>query len=170
MTLIVLVVYDRSSSRRSHGRSTHGSLFPEAGRVDIATILVEGTGGSSAFGGDPRVPHGTFRVVFGLFQLAKVRLNLLRCALVAMTSLESIQRDSDVLGLSAPTALGLNGTECPRWLLDNSPRACVRDGQFPDGGGFRSKQPHLLSHLNGVLFVPIPASTTLEGTGELGLD
>ena len=120
-TLVIPVMYDCSSSWRRLGRSTHGSLFPEAGCVNIATVLIESTGGSSAFSGDPRVPHGTFCVVFSVLQLAKVRIHLLRRILVAMTSLKLIQRDSDVLGLSAPVAFGLDRTEGPRWLLDDSP-------------------------------------------------
>ena len=138
--------------------------------MNITTVLIEGTGGGSAFHSDPRVPHGALCIILSVFQLAKIRFYLLRGVLVTVASLKSIQRDRDVPGLSAPVAFRVNRPEGSGWLLDDSPWAGVGDGQFPVGRGFRGNQPYLFARVNGILLIPISAGAALEGPGELSLD
>ena len=137
--------------------------------MDIPCLLIQCLSGGSAFIGDPRVSHGALGIVFSILQLAEIVIDPLRGSALTMTALQTVQRNSDVLWLSAPVFLGPNGTECAGELLGDPPRPCIRNRQFPIGRGLRGKQPYLFSRLDGVLFIPVHPAGALEGSGRLNL-
>ena len=132
-------------------------------------LLIECLSGGGAFIGDPRVPHGALGIVFSVLQLAEIVIDPLRGSTLTVTVFQMVQRNSDVLWLSAPVSLGPNGTECAGELLGDPPQPGIRNRQFPIGRGLRCKQLHLFSQLDGVLFIPAPPAGALEGSGDLNL-
>ena len=75
-------------------------------------------------------------MVLGVLQLVEVVVNPLRGASVAIATLQPVQRDGDVLGLSTPVTFGTDGTKHAGELPGNPPGPRIRNCQFPVGSGF----------------------------------
>ena len=165
---VLLILVSAEKTGRRLWLSGRGRLLQETGRMDIPCLLVEYLRGGGAFVGDPRISRRALRIVFGIFQSAKIMVNLLRRPALAVAALYS-QQDGDVLRLSTPIAFGPDGAERAGESFGDPPGSRVRDGQLPISRWPRRKQPHLFSQLDGILLIPIPTAGALESAGELNL-
>ena len=110
-----------------------------------------------------------FGIVVGILEVAEIEVDLLRCAVFPVALLQPIQGNHDGLELLAPDPLGVDRPEGARLLPGDPPRTGVGDCQLTVCRWLRGEQPDAFPGLDGILLVSIPASSTLNGTGELDL-
>ena len=104
--------------------------------MEVSSILIQGSGGSCTFSGNPGIPHGAFGIIIGILQLLQVMINALRGAFFTVAAFQTVQGHSDGTGLLTPISLRFDGVEGSGVLLYYSPWSGVGYGQFPVCGRF----------------------------------
>ena len=84
-----------------------------------------------------------------------------------MTSFEAVKGNSERAGLLTPTPFGVDSSQSTPGGTSDLVRPGEGNGEFPVGRSSSGEEPHLLSGLDGLSFISIPAGSTLKGSADI---
>ena len=84
-----------------------------------------------------------------------------------MTSFKTVEGNGERTGLLTPTPFGVNSSQSTPGGTSDLVGSGEGNDEFPVGRGSSGEEPYLLSWLDGLSFIPIPAGSTLEGPPDI---